>query len=340
MNSQYDKIFLTNLPSFYKIKLFNEINNKIKIFVIFTDENEKTRNNDFYNGQIDFDYIILNGCDREKTKAICQIIKKTSYNQLVIDGWDTKLYWTAAFCSKKSKNACIIESSIYESQTKGIKGFIKKIFLSRISKAYPSGLPHKALLEALSFRGEIHIQGGVGLINLQPQSKYTQRSEVKNFLFVGRLVGEKNLPLLISAFNELSDLTLNIIGFGELETELKNLVKSDNIHFLGAVDNKKLPSFYQQNDVFVLPSKSETWGIVIDEALNNGMPVIVSSHVGCKEDLVTDKTGIVFESNNKESLKNAILKITQIEYYNSLRLSISKMDWQARQSQQVNVFCK
>lgn len=340
MNSQYDKIFLTNLPSFYKIKLFNEINNKIKIFVIFTDENEKSRNNDFYNEEILFEYTILTGNTKRKKESVKKIIKTVKYNELIIGGWDSAIYWHAASASPKNKNSLIIESSIYESRTKGIKGFIKKIFLSRISKAYPSGLPHKALLEALGFRGEIHIQGGVGLINLQPQPKYTQRSEVKNFLFVGRLVEEKNLPLLIAAFNELSDLTLNIIGFGELGTELKNLVKSDNIHFLGAVDNKKLPSFYQQNDVFVLPSNSETWGIVIDEALNNGMPVIVSSHVGCKEDLVTDETGIIFESDNKESLKNAINKITQIEYYNHLRLGVSMMNWETREKSQIKCFCE
>ena len=340
MNKQYNKIFLTNLPSFYKIRLYNEINKKIKIFVIFTDANEKTRNKDFYNEEIRFDYIILEGNENQKKRVIKKYIKTIKYNELVINGWDSRLYWSAAFLSPKIKNSLVIESSIYESQTNGIKGFIKRIFLSRISKAYPSGLPHKALLKALNFRGEIHIQGGVGLINLQPKTNYTQRSEVKNFLYVGRLVEEKNLPLLIAAFNELPDLTLNIIGFGELETYLKNLVKSDNIHFLGAVDNKKLPSFYQQNDVFVLPSKSETWGIVIDEALNNGMPVIVSSHVGCKEDLINDGTGIVFESDNKKSLKNAINKITQPEYYNSLRLSVSKMDWQAREQQQIDIFCE
>ena len=70
------------------------------------------------------------------------------------------------------------------------------------------------------------------------------------------------------------------------------------------------------------------------------MPVIVSSHVGCKEDLVTDETGIVFESDNKESLKNAINKITQPEYYNDLRLNISNMDWQAREQQQIDTFCE
>ena len=51
----YDKVFITNLPSFYKKNLYNEINKKQRVLAIFTDDGDPTRNGDFYNGNIEFD---------------------------------------------------------------------------------------------------------------------------------------------------------------------------------------------------------------------------------------------------------------------------------------------
>lgn len=206
-----------------------------------------------------------------------------------------------------------------------------------MSYAYQSGISQKKLIETLGFRGKIFIQGGVGLFFVQSQPEYEERHDVKNFIFVGRLVEQKNLPLLIDVFNEFPDFNLNIVGFGELENKLKNMARS-NVHFLGAVDNKALPKIYQQNDVFILPSKSEPWGLVVEEALNNGLPVIVSDNVGCKDDLVTEKTGLVFQSGSKVSLSQAVKKITDIQFYNSLRKNISNLDFKKRMKNQVDVF--
>lgn len=332
------KIFLTNIPAFYKINLFNAINEKEKIFVLFVNSKSATRNEDFYDENIKFDYKILSNGFVRKNFQLFRILLKTNYSELIIDGWDTREAWVAAFLSKKQKNSIIVESSILESKTIGVKAFIKRFFLSRITKAYPSGINHKKLLEALNFKGRIKNQGGVGLFNVQEQPPYKGQTEIKNFIYVGRFVEVKNLTFLIQVFNDLPHVTLNIVGFGELESELKAIAK-DNIKFLGAVGNKSLPDVYRQNHVLVLPSKSESWGLVVEEALNNGLPVIVSDKVGCKDDLITDETGLVFESDNSEALKNAIVKITDIEFYNKLRRGVSLLDFTKRMQQQVDVFC-
>lgn len=331
------KFFLTNSPAFYKISLFNEINKREKIFVFFLSSNGKTRNSDFFDEKIEFDYKVLSESFVKKIFALWKNLISDDYSELIIDGWDRKEYWFAAFFSKRQKNSVIVESGIFESKATGIKAFFKRVFLSRIKTAYPSGINHKELLEALKFKGEIKIQGGVGLIRLQPQPEFKERHVVRNFLYVGRLIDVKNLELLIKVFNELPLLRLNIIGFGELENELKSIANK-NVQFLGAVKNKDLPKYYQSNDVFILPSKSEPWGLVVEEAMNNGMPVILGDMVGCKDDLVSDETGLIFEHSNKDSLETAIKKICDVDFYNSLRLGVSKMDFAARMKNQVDVF--
>ena len=147
----------------------------------------------------------------------------------------------------------------------------------------------------------------------------------------------KNLEFLVNVFNELPDLELNIIGEGILKDKLQSIAK-DNIHFLGYINNKELSKYYQENDVFVLPSLSESWGLVVEEALNNGLPVIVSDRVGCNKDLATKEMGLIFQCNNPNSLKKALLKITNIDFYNALRLNISKMDFNQRAENQVKAY--
>lgn len=93
--------------------------------------------------------------------------------------------------------------------------------------------------------------------------------------------------------NTLPSLRLTIVGFGEQEDELRALAGA-NVTFAGAVNNKRLPEIYQAHDVFILPSKSEPWGLVVEEALNNGMPVIVSDRVGCHKALINAQNGLVF----------------------------------------------
>ena len=330
------KVFLTNFPSFYKIKLFNAINEKQKIVVIFSGtKNFKNRNNDFFSGDIHFEHYFFT--DKDKCKRIKKFLKAHPYEELIIAGWDSKENWYSALHFSKSKNAMILESTIYESKTKGVKAFAKRIFLSRMNKVYASGQLHKELLKALGFKKEIIMTGGVGLMNRISQPAFEYRSSVKNFLYVGRLVEVKNLRLLIETFNEMPELNLTIIGFGILENELKAIAK-ENVIFTGAIDNSELSKWYQKSDVFILPSKSEPWGLVVEEALNNGTPILLSNRVGCAPELLTETTGLEFRYDSKEELKKAVHKICDIELYNRLRLGVSKLDFEKRENEQINAY--
>lgn len=334
---KYNKIFITSSPSFYKNRLFTEISKRIKILVIYTGAAYHERNADFYRGEQKFPNITLPNGIYKQIKVINSIINNNEFEEIVYGGWDTIITWYTIFRIKKKKNSCIFESSINESDIRGKKGILKKIFLSRLIKAYPSGILQAQLLKSLKFSGSIIQYGGCGLLNYQDQPKFVKRKEVRNFLYVGRLIPVKNLKLLIDIFNELPQLKLTIIGFGPLEQELKQLAGT-NIEFKGAIDNLELPAYYKSADVFVLPSYSEPWGLVVEEALNNGTPVIVSDHVGCHKDLVTSETGIVFKSNEKQSLKEAIIKISEIDFYNELREGVSRLNFYERANRQINSF--
>lgn len=333
----YDIIFITNQPAFYKVKQWNMIGERQRVLLIFMDQKEKDRNNDFVSEKPSFEYYILPKSKLAGFWELILILSRYSFKQLIVGGWDDWRLILLASLSRKKKNALLCESSFYEYKPHFIKDIIKRLFLTRISMVYPSGIAQGKIFEHFHFKGEYKYTGGCGVLNYIPQPAYQPRESVRRFLYVGRLVEVKNLKMLISVFNGLPYLQLDIIGFGEQEEELKMMSQS-NIHFLGAIPNKELSTYYQQSDVFVLPSVVEPWGLVVEESLNNGTPVIVSDRVGCKDDLVTEDTGLVFAAYDKESLRDAVLKISDVDYYNKLRENISKLNFQERAQRQINIF--
>jgi len=129
------------------------------------------------------------------------------------------------------------------------------------------------------------------------------------FLFVGKLEPLKQPIELAESFASL-DATAHLIyvGSGVLEIELKERFDSNpNFHFVGFQNQSIIPIWYRVGNVLCLPSKSETWGLAVNEALACGCRVIVSDRVGCAEDLVKGKShGAVFRWNNAQSLHNAL----------------------------------
>lgn len=144
-------------------------------------------------------------------------------------------------------------------------------------------------------------------------------------LFVGKLIPKKRPLDLLSAyekvFNEknIKDTSLVYIGDGELRKEIEKFVKDKNlskVFLVGFQNQKDLPKYYSIADIFVLPSGiGETWGLVVNEAMNFGLSVIVSDMVGCGPDLVKQgENGYIFRAGEVEELANCILKTIKSEY--------------------------
>lgn len=334
----YDILFVTTIPAFYKVRLFNRIAERKKILVLYTGSKTGKRSNDFLQESHGFDHKFLDGGLKSAIKVM-KILSTNSFQKVIVSGWDNLPSYMIAMLSNKAKNTCIVESSIYESTTKGWKAFPKRILLSQISKVLAAGEAQADLVKSLGFKGEIIKFGGCGILNYVGQPEYVPRSEVKNFLYVGQLIEVKNVPLLIEYFNLHPEKHLTIIGSGVLRESLEKEA-ADNIEFLGIIDNKELPKFYRAADVFVLPSKSESWGLVVEEALNNGTPVIVSNRVGCATSIVVpNEVGLVFDNNDKDSFDRCVNQISDVDLYNSMRLNVSKLDFEKRAEYQIECFC-
>lgn len=340
----YDYVIITNVPAFYKINLYNKLAEKIKIKVIFISHRSSIRQPDFCKGEMKFDHLFLTKENFEhRNKFICllnvvKIIVNTKYKKILYPGWELIELIPLMFLLPKKKNCILIESSILETKVTGFAWWLKKQIVRKMAHGFPSGILQSKILQHAGFSGNLHITHGVGLLDRTQKAYIVSESFVAKelqYLYVGRVSTEKNLNYLIDVFNA-NQKKLTIVGDGPIMTELKKKANS-NICFTGYLSNSELSSIYPKYDVFVLPSISEPWGLVIDEALWYGLPVIVSNRVGCFEDLVLKKqAGKVFDVDDSDGLDKAI---TYVENnYSLLKSNVSRINHFKRDDEQINAY--
>lgn len=135
-------------------------------------------------------------------------------------------------------------------------------------------------------------------------------ADAKTIVFVGKLESQKAPEVLLGAFARLTNPSLRLlfIGSGPLEASLRAAAAGDpRVGFLGFQNQSRIPVAYRLGSVLVLPSRSETWGLAVNEAMACGLPVIVSDRVGCAPDLVADSSvGRVFPAGDESALAAAI----------------------------------
>ena len=132
-------------------------------------------------------------------------------------------------------------------------------------------------------------------------------------LSVGRLDPEKGIDVLLDAAASLhaagSTATVVIVGGGSLEGELRAAAGA-NVRFTGALDRDALVPWYAAADVFVLPSRSEQWGMVLNEAAAAGLPIVATEAAGAAWDLVDDGTsGFRIPVGDAASLAQALAEL-------------------------------
>ncbi|MPR36790.1 glycosyltransferase family 4 protein [Salmonirosea aquatica] len=217
------------------------------------------------------------------------------------------------------------ESSMADRTRSTAKEFLKKMIFKCTDAFFCFGQSTVSYLRALGVpESKIAVRRGAVVDNDRVQARFenaNQRSKKtesgnRNFIYVGRLAPEKNVKMLLEAYQDCiqSDKSPNwgliVVGDGPLlEVFREYAVRNglSQVQFTGGIPWAEVPDYLAQASVLVLPSLSEPWGLVVNEALVCGMPVIVSEKCGCAEDLVSpNQNGFVFDPTDKVGLVRAL----------------------------------
>ena len=242
---------------------------------------------------------------------------------LILPGYDRKSFWVLLIIARITFKPVIVgvDSTEKDHHRHWLKEIPKKIFISLCSVFFSYGTPSIEYLIKLGANPKKIFKRVNSTNNKKYNEVYNQiingiiekptYKNPRNFLFVGRLIEIKNVERLLIAFknatNDNEKWGLVIVGDGTNKDMLIEVAQklniSDRVTFTGGLNWEKIIPYYATCDVFVLPSISEPWGLVVNEAMVCNMPVLVSNYCGCSLDLVHEGVnGHTFDPYNTEEL--------------------------------------
>lgn len=343
-NCTSDVVFFNNIVAPYRIPLFNKIakllaENGISTKVVFLSEKESVRQWNIDYREINFDYEILPTLFQKRnsnTTTSDFIVNRGFFKYLLCDvvvlfGYNYPTYLFIMFLRKLlcRKTVLFSESTLSDKpRAKGLKYMIKSFMVKRFFSSYiVPGLEAKALIKSYGVReSAISIAENAVEGFTEPEIKKSA-SEYINILYVGRLAEEKNVGFLLASIpdNHSYNYRVVVVGSGPEEAKLQKIPVQYPVEFKGFKEGNELTKIFFEADVLVLPSQSESWGLVVNEAINAGLAVLVTDRVGCRHELVKNN-GRVFKLNDKVDFQHKLLEITSnIENCKESSLKMSKL---------------
>ena len=271
-----------------------------------------------------------------------------------LPGWSCRgSIFAMQWCVQNRKRAVVMsESTFRDSGRRPLREFVKRRFVRLSAAGFAGGTPQRDYLIKLGIEPERvangydavdngHFETGAasirsaetenGRLNQISEARRQHQLPGRYFLASARFIEKKNLSRLIAAYaryrslargsgettgHEIWDLVL--LGDGPLRAALRSQVAALGlqgcVQLPGFQSYERLPVFYGLAEAFVHASATEQWGLVVNEALASGLPVIVSNRCGCVFDLVWNgSNGFVFDPYDVEQLARLMLRVAKMD---------------------------
>ena len=336
-------VILTEIVAPYRIPLFNALaqREEVDLQVIFLAETDPNlRQWQVYKQEIRFPYQILPSWRRRigrynalLNRGLGRALVKAAPHLILCGGYNYVASWQALFWARSHGVPFFLWS---ESNSQDLRHgyalveFLKREFLHKCSGfVVPGQSAQQYLREHKVSEDDIVVAPNAVDNDLfatvaaeARQSAAERRRELalpeRYFLFVGRLVPEKGVFELLSAYAKLDDsirqqVGLVFVGDGASRESLERQALSispGTIRFAGFAQREQLAVYYALADVLILPTYTDTWGLVVNEAMACGLPVILSWAAGCAADLVREQwNGLLVSPRDVRSLTLAMGRI-------------------------------
>ncbi len=328
--------YITDLLSPYRIEWMNLLSSDFKICAYYFDESEKSREAKWFkSAEPKFEIKKVKNirfAGIRFSRSLFKILKKPQYDIYLIDGYASLVQVHAIHWLTKRKKRVFVNVD-------GIDIWLKRSFIGRIKDIVKTGIyrsganflcgsetayntiiksgaktenvfrhPFTTIYQSdiISFEDKIHLQ--------DEYKKKINAQGKKVALAVGRFVALKRYEDLIKAWQSIgSDCVLYLIGNGILKEKYEKMIYElsvKNIIVLDHMSKENLNDYYIAADLFVHTSATETWGLVFNEAMAKGCPVITTDRcVGGVELVENSKNGYIVEVGNVEQSKDRIYGI-------------------------------
>lgn len=330
-------LFVTNYPAPYRVHFFNELGKKCDLTVAFEEKPEEQNNrskNWFYTEYTNFKAVFLKELKigitdyRNHYIVVCPSIRKViqdgKFDYIILGGYATPTCMYAIQYMKQNKMDYWIEidGGIIMKRNPIIR--MLQTYLVSGAQGYfsPSPQSDEYLIDLGADRKKIHRYPFTSLSQNDVLEKCISESEKQKLkcslnmreekvvVAVGQFIHRKGFDILIKNISHLNEnAAIYMIGdkVPQEYRELKNKFDVRNqIHFIDFLSQEKLKKYYQAADVFCLPTREDIWGLVINEAMANGLPIVTTDRCIAGLELVDQSNGYIVPVEDGQTLMNAI----------------------------------
>jgi glycosyltransferase involved in cell wall biosynthesis len=312
-------LILTEIIAPYRIPVFNALAQRqdIDLHVVFLSETDRSlRDWQVYKDEIRFSYEVLPSFRRRIGKynlllnaGVGRALRRAKPNCILCGGYNYVASWQAARWARRQQVPFMmwVESNAFDQRRHYFPvEYLKKKMLGLGDAYVVPGRMSREYLESLGVSAnQIFVAPNAVDNEYFAHAENSVRENISDhrkrlalpehyFLFVGRLVLAKGVFDLLDAYAALpaeirSQFGLVFAGSGNAEEELRKRaqeISPGTVLFPGFAQREQLAIFYSLADILVFPTHSDTWGLVVNEAMACGLPVICSTVAGCSADLV------------------------------------------------------
>ena len=316
---------LTEIPAPYRIPLFNALADRLDFRALFLARADPRHPfYELHEEEWRFERRFLGGAQLRRggrwvvlSRGVRRELRRFRPDAVGVGGWNQPAFWRAlAYCRARRVPLLVwVESTARDARSESRPLELAKRAMIRGASGF--FVPGRASGEYVRSFGvaEDRIALAPNAVDAQlfGRANVDRRGrEECTFLYAGRLDPEKGLDVLLHAFARAPG-RLVLAGSGTEEARLRALADG-RVEFLGPLDRDELPAVYGAADAFVLPSRSEPWGMVLNEAAAAGLPLIATEGAGAAHDLVEDGVnGFRIPVGDEEALAVALRRLADDE---------------------------
>jgi len=332
-------VILTEIIAPYRIPVFNALAEQpgVSLHVIFLAESDPSQRQWLvYKDEIRFSYEVLHSWRRRLGKynfllnwGVSEALRRASPDLVVCGGYNYLASWNCLWWARRKKVPILlwVESTEWDLRNRySLVEFLKKRFMEDCDGFVVPGKSSAQYVRSHQatkavFTAPNAVDSGLFARRAAAARRDGEANRkalglpARFFLSVGRLVVEKGVLDLLEAYRELSQESksewgLVFIGDGPARAELErraSAIQPGRVRVAGFIQRDELASYYGLAEVFVFPTRSDPWGLVVNEALACGLPVITTDIAGCTADLVENGwNGFVFRAGDVPALATAM----------------------------------
>lgn len=332
-------LFLTNIPAPYRIDFFNRLGRHCELTVWFEAANEANRQWEIDGLGRHFQYKFLKGrtfgLDKHLNPSIVRELEAQPYDAYILGCYSSPTEMIAIHWLKLRRKPFILNSDGgFPGEERWLLRKLKTYLISSASLWLSSGSQCTRYLRHYGAQDDrireyplaaAELSAGAQAQQMTPadraQFKAVHQLGEVTLLAVGQFIPRKGFDVLIRAFGTLQgeagipSVSLLLVGGGPEKSRYARMIREAgirNVTLLDFMQQSELAPYWQAADLFVLPTRYDVWGLVLNEAASFGLPIVTTSRAGAAHDLVRHgENGFVVPPDDEDALLQGCLQLVR-----------------------------